>query len=170
MRKLLTLTCLLILVAGCGAAPNNTPTDMPSATPTDTVPGTPTVAPTTPEDTETQTAQTPSPTCQPNPLTAELVISFQADVPVHVTITESGVGTTVLNRTYPENTTEVEYNEDTGVFEPATDYEVIIQTNNTVRWNETVQRDMEHYLTIHSNGNVTQPTGPAIVDSPTPSC
>lgn len=172
VRKLPTLICLLTLVAGCGAAPITTPTSAPSTTPTDTVSATPTVAPTTLEDTETRTktGQTPSPTCQPNPLTAELKISFNPDVPVQVTITESGVGTLVLNRTYLENTTEVEYNEDTGVFEPATDYQVTIETDDTVRWNQTVMRNMEYNLLIQSNGSVTQPMGPAIVESPTPSC
>lgn len=162
----------MILIAGCGGAPANTSTGTSPATPTDTPTSTPTTTPTASlenRNTQTNPAQTPTQTCEPDPLTASLEITFNANVPVHVTITESGAQTPVVNRTYPVNTTQIEYSEETGVFEPATDYQIIIQTNGTVQWDGTIERNADHNLLIQPNGSVhTSVTN--IIESPTPYC
>lgn len=164
---------MLVLIAGCGAAPTSTPTGVPPATPTDTQSATSMVTPTaTAEDTETQitTVQTPTPTCEPNRLTAELKIQLHTELPVRITITERGTNRLVLNETYSESTEKVVYGENAGVFEPATDYQVHIRANDTVRWNRTVRNNQEYQLIVEDNGNVRLPQGPVIVNSATPSC
>lgn len=180
MRFYFLIPCFLVLVAGCGFAPSGTPSTGQSSTPGET-----------PEMTMSETLDggTATPTCEPNPLSADLEITLNANIPVQIIVLESdtertnwegprseltpvatGSAEIILNETYPADMQRVKFDGGSGVFESATDYRVTIRANGSIRWGQIVRRDRVYDLTVHRDGNVSQDKPPGIVESPTPTC
>ena len=167
------LVCSLVILAGCGA----TPSDTPATEPTPATTGTPTATQSPDErspgdtggvDTAEPSATDGSTPCNVAPLTAELELALRGEKPVQVTVTELGDRErVVVNETYRASTDRIAFGDDASGFEPATDYRVVVRTNDTVAWNRTVRRNQEYSLVLRWNDSVAV-RKQVIVESPTP--
>jgi hypothetical protein len=112
-----------------------------------------------------------TPICEPYHATASLELAIAYNRTVRVIVEERGTGDPVLNRTYTGEThPTVEYDGQSGVFEPATDYGVTIQIEGEIEWNRTVRRIERWHLRAYRNGTVSSTRPVAVLDTPSTDC
>lgn len=120
------IICLLVVTSGCVSFPNQNTAATDTAT------------------------ETPEPATT-EPFRAFVQVNIQTEDAVNIRAQELTSQEVVLNKTYTSKGPV-----DIGrSLEPATDYRIVIRTNGTVQWNESVQ-DYEGYeLRVEENGTVT---------------
>lgn len=151
MHSRTVLLCLLAATAGCTAPvyDRTVATDSPNA-----------------QNSTTSDTTTADFSCIRYEPVAGLDLSVSEGTSAHLTVTTVESGTPVVDRAVAGGE-HVVFHGSEGVFEPRTEYRVVIRTSGSVRWNRTIRRTEEAKVTVEQNGRVTL-EATILEDTPTP--
>lgn len=122
--------------------------------------------PPTPTPTQTGASDTPDFSCTSYKPIAGMDLSVSEEIRAHLTVKAVESGRTVVDREVSGGE-RVVFHGSNGVFEPRTDYRVVIRAGGSVRWNQTIYRTEKVRLTVEQNGSVTV-EATIVEDTPTP--